>query len=128
MQPRMIMTPLAPYTLVIWNGVNESGILPVGDRVLVLPDEGSKSSAGGIDFTPDQIGRNSDASETGVLVAVAEGAWFWNSDRTRKFEGVRPEVGQRVWFERYAGSEQFGVDGVMYRLMLDKCVGAVAAE
>jgi len=132
MQPKLvagtkpILTPLAQYVPAEWSGTNVSGILPIGDRVLILPDKAPDVSAGGIAFTQTQQDRDGLAAETGVLVAIGEAAWAWNSDRTRPYMGTKPEVGQRVWFERYAGSVQYGKDGVAYRLMDDKCVGAIA--
>ena len=128
MKPKLVMTPLAPYQHAKFSGKNESGIIPIGDRVLILPDDAADKTAGGIMFDDTLKERNSLAAETGVLVAVGNGAWFWNSDRTRKFEGVRPEVGQRVWFERYAGSVQHGNDGRLYRLMDDKCIGGLRVD
>ena len=120
----IVMTPLGQFVAVLWNGKNESGILPIGDRVLILPD-GYADKIGSIIVDDKQQGDKSKAAETGVLVAIGDGAWTWNSDRTRPFSGTLPQVGQRVWFERYAGSEQHGDDGRLYRLMDDKCVGGL---
>lgn len=127
MQPRMIRTPLGQYTPVEWSSKNESGIEPLGDRVLVLPDPFSPTTTGGIDIPDDVVERHTEAAETGVLVAVGSEAWAWNSDRTRRFDGTKPEVGQRVIFERYAGTYQYGADGKRYRLMDDKCIGGLFA-
>jgi co-chaperonin GroES (HSP10) len=121
-----LKTPLAEYVPAKWNGKNTAGYRPVGDYVLVLPDNAPGESLGGIMFTETQQDRDGKAAETGVLVAIGDGAWAWNSDRSRPFTGTKPEVGQRVWFARYAGSQQYGADKVMYLLMLDKCIGAVA--
>ena len=131
MQPRglnksVVLTPLAQYVPAEWSGKNESGIYPIGDRVLVLPDKAIEETSGGILMTDQKRDTDGMAAETGVLVALGEAAWKWNSDRTRPFDGTRPEVGARVWFERYAGSIQYGMDGRAYRLMDDKCIGAVA--
>lgn len=123
----IVMTPLGQYAAVVWNGENESGILPIGDRVLVLPD-GFAEKIGSIIVDHKQQADKSKASETGVIVAIGDGAWAWNSDRSRPFSGTKPQVGQRVWFERYAGSEQHGDDGRLYRLMDDKCVGGLRAS
>ena len=49
----------------------------------------------------------------------------WNSDRTRPFAGKKPEPGNRVVFNRYAGRVLRGTDGKMYRLMTDNCIGAI---
>jgi co-chaperonin GroES (HSP10) len=132
MQPKLmvankrLLTPLGEYVPAEWSGENTSGIIPIGDRVLVLPDKAPDRSSGGVVFTEIQQDRDGLAAETGVLVALGEAAWKWNSDRTRPFDGTKPKVGQRVWFERYAGAIQYGRDGVAYRLMDDKAVGAVA--
>jgi len=125
MQPKLVMTPLGQYTPVEWNGVNESGIQPVGDRVLILPDGASDQTQGGAYIPDDVVARMTEAAETGVLVAVGPDAWLWNSDRSRKYEGAKPQVGQRVIFERYSGSFQHAADGRRYRLMDDKCVGGL---
>jgi len=132
MQPKLVtakkrlLTPLGEYVPAKWSGKNTSGIVPIGDRVLVLPDKAPDKSSGGVHFTEQQQDRDGLAAETGVIAAIGEAAWKWNSDRTRPYDGVKPRVGQRVWFERYGGSVQYGADGVAYRLMDDKVIGAVA--
>ncbi len=125
MQPKLLMTPLGQYAPAKWLGVNESGITPVGDRVLILPDSAAESTSGGVYITEEQQERMTAAAETGILVAVGPDAWLWNSDRTRKYEGEKPKVGQRVIFERYAGSFNHAADGRRYRLMDDKCVAGL---
>jgi hypothetical protein len=40
----------------------------------------------------------------------------------------KPQVGQVVWFARYAGKEFEGADGKMYRILKDKDIGAVIEE
>lgn len=130
---KLVMTPLGEYAPAEWRGENTSGIQPIGDRVLVLPDgpaekdihrdDGSVVSFALPEETKERMAM---AAETGVIVAVGESAWAWNADRTRPFSGDKPVEGQRVWFERYAGSLQHGKDGNLYRLMSDNCVGAVA--
>jgi co-chaperonin GroES (HSP10) len=125
MQLKLIMTPLGQFKPAEWDGTNESGITPVGDRVLILTDESAEETAGGIVITDEMRERHSQAAETGVLVAMGDDAWLWNSDRSRKYEGAKPEVGQRVIFDRHAGQYHTGNDGRRYRLMDDKCVGGL---
>ena len=122
MKPKLLMTPLGQYEPVKWDGNNASGFRPFGDRVMVLPDTAAEQTTGLVFLTEEMQERNSWAAETGVLVGIGEGAWYWNSDRTRRFEGKKPEVGQRVGFERYAGSVRHGKDGRLYRVMDDKCI------
>lgn len=124
MQPRLQMTTKAKYVPAPYSGTNESGVIPVGDRVLVKPDVAA-AEANGIYFTEEHVERMTLAAETGVLVAVGAEAFRWNSDRTRLWEGAKPEIGQRVFFERYAGMEARGSDGAIYRVMDDKCIGAL---
>lgn len=124
MTPKLFTTPIGQYTAVIWNGTNESGIIPIGDRVLILPDA-SAEQIGSIMLTDTKKDHTGRAAETGVIVGIGDGAWAYNSDRSRAFAGTKPTVGQRVFFERYAGSEQTGDDGRVYRLMDDKCIGGV---
>jgi chaperonin GroES len=122
-----IETTVGRYRKVAWPGSNESGITPVGDRVLVLTDEAATKSGGGIDFIAEDIDKAELAAETGVLIGVGEDAFKWNSDRSRPFAGPRPTPGQRVYFERYAGGQYKGRDGKKYRLMDDKCLGGIEA-
>lgn len=123
MQPKLIRTPLGQYMPAEWSGKNESGITPMDNRVLVLPDPFAPRTGGGIAIPDDMQERMTEASETGILIALGSEAWAWNSDRTRRFEGKKPEPGQRVIFERYAGSYQYGADGNRYRMMDDRCIG-----
>lgn len=125
MRPKLLMTPLGQYAPAKWSGVNESGIAPIGDRVLILPDSAADQTEGGVFVTDEQRERMDQAAETGILVAMGQDAWLWNSDRTRKYEGTKPQVGQRVIFERYAGSFNHAADGRRYRLMDDKCVAGL---
>jgi co-chaperonin GroES (HSP10) len=127
MTPKLIRTPLGQYTPALWAGTNASGIEPFGCRVLVLPDPFAATTGGGIAIPDDLQERMTEASETGILIAVGDEAWFWNSDRTRHFSGRKPEVGAHIIFERYAGSYQFGADGHRYRLMDDRCIGGIFA-
>ena len=125
MQPKLILTPLGQYTPVEWNGLNEAAFTPLGDRVLILPDGAAEETSGGIALPQELLERMAMAAETGVLVELGDAAWTWNSDRTRLFGGSKPQPGQRVRFERYAGSMHHGPDGRIYRVMDDKCVAGV---
>lgn len=127
MQPKILKTGLAEYTAQIWTGKNESGAQPIGDTVLILPDEGAERTSGGVFIDARTQERHTLASETGILVDAGPGAWKWSSDRSRPFEGITPSIGQRVWFTRYSGQLIQGDDGKTYRVMTDNCVGAIKA-
>lgn len=128
-QVKTIRTTLGLYKMAEWTGKNESGITPLGDRVLVLTDEASDKlvESGALISTEDHQDKHSLAAETGVLVALGEDAFKWNSDRSRTYSGQRPEPGQRVYFERYAGGQYKGADGKNYRVLDDKAIGALGS-
>jgi co-chaperonin GroES (HSP10) len=106
-------------------GANESGYQPLGDCVLIAPDQAADESTGGIKFTADHVEKETMAAETGVIVALGSDAFLWNGDRSRKWEGVKPSEGDRVYMERYSGQTLLGDDQRIYRLCSDKCIGAV---
>jgi len=108
-----------------WVGANDSGIYPIGDKVLLLPDFIARKTAKGIELTDDRADREDQAITTGVLVAVGEGAFAWNADRVTPFVGRKPQPGDRVTFEKFTGQVQRGKDGIFYRLLDDRSVGAI---
>lgn len=126
MQDKLLSkTRIGQYVESAWTGENTSGITPIGDQVVILPDKSIEKTSGGV-IMPDSIREShSLAAESGIIAAIGDGAWTWNMDRTRKFEGTKPEVGQRVCFTRYSGMERIGKDGEMYRVMTDSCIGAL---
>lgn len=128
MQPKLLKTTVAEYKPAVYSGENECGWCPIGDRVLILPDEAADKTSGGVFIDPRTIERGSMAAETGVVVENGDAAFLWNSDRTRPFAGYKPQPGDRVAFERYAGQLLLGVDGRLYRVMDDRCVGSVKAK
>lgn len=115
----------AQYVTTDYNGSNQSGWQPVGDSVLVMCDKPVEKTAGGILLTQTAQESHRAAAESGVIAAVADGAFLWTGDRTQKFTGTRPKPGDHVAFTRYAGQLIIGKDGIEYRLMTDNCIGAV---
>lgn len=128
MKPRLYETPLGKFEEATYPGGNFSGKMPIGDYVLVLFDRAPEKTAGGIILADNTKENNTYASEAGVLVALGDGAFTWNSDRSRPFQGRKPVPGSRVYFERYAGAVIHGHDGREYRLMEDRCIAALADE
>jgi chaperonin GroES len=123
--PKLIKTEIASYRPVEWAGKNESGYTPLGDLVLVLIDQVDEKTLGGVHIPDDVRERQDLAAESGVVVAMGEGAFVWSADRRRPFVGRKPVVGERVYIERYAGQLVSGLDGCRYRLMGDKQIGAI---
>ena len=123
MEPRLIKGVQAEYVPAKWSGQNTSGVRVVGKTVLVLMDECSQTTTGGIALPEDLIERMSMAAESGVLVACAAGAFLLNEDMT-PWSGEKPKPGDRVYIEKYAGKLVKGRDGATYRIMDYGSIGA----
>lgn len=121
---RIIKTAHGHFAEDVWDGVNRSGIVPIGDKVLVRVDE-ALAKIGSIHLTNETHERQRMASTTGVLVAMGASAFTWNGSRTLRWEGDRPGLGSRVLFTRYAGQEYTGDDGRFYRVLDDVAIGAM---
>lgn len=127
--PRQIKTLRGIYEVVPWNGQNTSCFVPIGDRVLVLPDQPAEKSAAGIILgSDDERERVALAAESGVIIALGSDAFIWNSDRTRRIEGERPKPGQRVFFKRYVGEMYPSRDGKFYMVVSDHSIGGYETE
>jgi chaperonin GroES len=124
MKPRLLSVRRAEFIPAPFFGKNESGCEPIGDRVLIKPDIAA-STSGGIQIPDEVIDRAQLSSSSGVIVAVGDDAFMWNSDRTRPFGGEKPKAGDRVHFDKFAGKLILGDDGVEYRLLDDNSIGGV---
>jgi chaperonin GroES len=92
--------------------MNESGIHPQGDRVLVLVEELEETTEGGIVLPMAELKRHEQAQMAGKLVATGVDAW---SDYAQPFASI----GDRVMYARHGGIPVNGKDGRPYRLMND---------
>lgn len=123
-RPKLVKTDLAEYVR-SEESQNNSGYHPIGDRILIKVDESAMMTSGGVHLPDEIVYKQSMAAETGVIVAIGDAAFHWTFDRTREWHGRKPQVGERVYVERYAGRLLKGNDGRMYRVMDDKCVAAI---
>lgn len=98
--------------------VNASGMLPVEYKILIEPEEIEEVSKGGIVLAVKTTEREAMAQVKGKLVAVGGNAF-------EDWHGKVPEVGDSVYFAKYAGYIIKGVDGKEYRLANDKDISAV---
>lgn len=117
MKERLLKTTVAKYQEATWTGTNTSEWAPVGGRVVVLPDSAEQVTQGGIEIPMDVVARHTMASEAGVLIAIGPLAFA-------EYE-IKPQPGDRVYIERFAGQLLPGYDGKVYRLMDYQCIGAV---
>lgn len=128
MEAKLLKTTQAEYEVARYTGKNESGYRPIGDRVLVLPDEAAVKTSGNVIIPDDVRERQSYAAETGIIIETGDGAFTWNGDRTRPFAGTKPKPGDRVFFDRYSGGVVNGRDGRIYRTMDDKAIACVSID
>jgi co-chaperonin GroES (HSP10) len=103
------------------------GIRPVEYNVIVapVPSTEAEGKIGSI-FIPDDAKETLDlAMQVGRIIAQSPLAYDyakWSDD------DLKPQIGQIVWFARYAGKEFEGADGKTYRILKDKDIGAVIKE
>ena len=114
MKEKLLKTTQAEYVERQWDGKNLSGIFPVCDRVLIMPDSAAEVIRG-VHIDPRAVERMSQAAESGIVVEIGEGAFLWNADRTRPFAGRKPKVGDRVNFQRFAGCLGIYVTKTLYK-------------
>ena len=97
--------------------INNSGILPTGGHLLVLPDKIEEKTSGGI-YMPETVRDQEQVAATkGTLIAIGPGAWIDLDDGQ-----AWAEVGDRISYGRYAGISMKGQDGEDYVLMNDNDV------
>ena len=93
---------------------NESGINPVGWRVLIKPQEVREVSEGGIILTTEVTkDREQMGNTTGIVVSMGDQCY---ADEPTPW----CQVGDKVIFAKYAGLLYLGKDGFKYRMVNDK--------
>ena len=92
--------------------MNTSGILPLGQRVLVKPDPIEEKTEGGIVIPQDARQKHGGAQFVGTVIAVGEFAF---DDWPAKWCAA----GDRVLFARHQGQLLTGEDGEAYRILND---------
>ena len=119
-----IQTQFGSYGMVQWTGRNTSGMRALCDKVIVLPDQAPDVTQGGIIVPEMAQEHQGHAATTGVLVSVGPQAFAWDTHGMHRWEGQKPQAGDRVYFQKYAGQEHIGIDGLMYRIMEYRVIGA----
>src|SRR3990167_469711 len=100
--------------------INESGIYPVGHRILILPEQvEEKTQSGIIVHSASQLAREEMAQINGLVVALGNTAYQDQPDSWCK-------VGDRVIIGKYSGLIYDGNDGKKYRVINDLDVVALA--
>lgn len=100
---------------------NDSGIYPVGHRVLVLPEQIEETTEAGIILhTASQRSREEMAQINGVVVALGTTAYQDQPEPWCK-------AGDKVIIGKYSGLIYDGKDGKKYRVINDLDVVAVVS-
>lgn len=102
------------------------GIRPVEYNVVIATAPSTDSDKIGSVFIPDEAKETLDlAMQVGRIVAQSPLAYSYEKWPE---PNLKPQIGQIVWFARYAGKEFVGADGKDYRILKDKDIGAVIEE
>lgn len=96
-----------------------SKLRPTGDRVIIKPSAREETTKSGI-VLPDTI---KEKPQEGTVLAVGPGRYLDNGQR----EAVELEVGQKVLYARYAGTE-FKLDGEDVLIVSAKDILAVVED
>lgn len=105
---------------------NESGVIPLDLRVVVMPDPVETVTKGGIILAEVAVDREKYATVKATLVGIGENAWEEAASRSNNF--TKPEAGERVMIAKYGGVLFKGIDGIDYRIMNDEDVIARLKE
>ncbi|WP_165842920.1 co-chaperone GroES [Phenylobacterium deserti] len=103
----------------------DPGLAPTEYNILIIPEVIEEKTKGGL-FLPEQVKETDELAQTrGRIVAASPLAFNYDNwpETARK-----PQVGDVVWYGRYAGTLIEGRDGKTYRLCKDKDVGAVVLD
>jgi co-chaperonin GroES (HSP10) len=104
------------------NPDNHSGIIPFQFKVLILPDEIKKKTKGGILLPDEAVDLESRGQILGTIIELSPAAFSYHDWPDWV---VFPKAGDRVYFARHSGSTVRGKDGVDYRMVNDKDIGAI---
>lgn len=93
----------------------QPGLKPMGYNILVAIDTLEEKTKGGI-LLPGQHKEREDSAATRGRLVDASPMAFTGGDWTG---AAAPEIGVEVLFQKYAGNEFEGQDGLKYRVMAD---------
>ena len=108
---------------------NDSGLIPLGFKVLVKMDSLEEKSEGGIIMhTGTAKDIEEAACQSGRVVDYGKAAFTIGvSDLPNEWD-IKPDVGTRVLVNKYAGIQVDGQDNCKYRFLSDKEIIAIFSE
>ena len=103
---------------------NKSGIHPIGDRVLICPEEIEEVTRSGIIVhSASQVEKEQLAQVFGKVVEMGPDAWPGHQLSSKPVK-----VGDRVIFGKYAGMVFKGLDGLEYRILRSEMIHSKVDE
>lgn len=93
--------------------MNNSGIVPLEFKVLILPKAVETTTESGIILAHSSVEREQAATVEGTVVAMSPYAFD-------EFPLAKPDLGDAVLIAKYGGQVHKGKDGLEYRLLNDK--------
>jgi len=128
MRDRILSTAHGRFVMQEFDGRNNSGIVPIGDKVLLLVDPAQTKTSGGVLITDVQAETQTMGSTTGLIYAAGDQAFMYDAERVVGWIGRKPAVGDRVFFQKYAGEIYTGTDGRVYRLVQDRSIAGIGID
>ena len=101
--------------------MNEVGLKPLGFKVLLKPKAVEQTTSGGIILPPDVQEKDEHAQDRGEIISMAANAFSY----TEMPPEERPQIGEEVYYARYAGVLYKDRSGNEYRLVNDEDITAV---
>jgi len=123
--------------------MNNSGVIPVGGRVLIKPDVIDEFSEGGILIPEEHRQAHQRAQMSGILVDVGPDAWMHTTtivkrlmdgqlkvveERTTGYSKPFAKIGDRISFEPWVGRNFDGEDGEQYRMLNDEDITGTVSD
>jgi len=108
--------------------LNGSGIMPMQFKIVVRVEKVEEKTNGGIFIPENAQDRRQFEITRGVVVAVGPAAF--SDDRQYPPGADRPVVGDRIWFDKHAGTQVKGKRDhmILYRVIEDTDIVGICVD
>jgi len=107
---------------------NNSGIIPLGYKVLIKVKELEEKTRGGIIIPDEVLQKEGAASQVATLIDHGEAAFTIGMADLPKEWNILPKIGATILINKYAGINVKGKDDDEYRIITDKEIIAIFNE
>lgn len=106
--------------------MNNTGIIPVGYKVLIEMREAIEEKTKGGIIIPDSVKEREDAaSQIGVVLDYGKAAFTIGTGDLPNEWDIKPKIGTKVILNKYSGITVEGNDDKEYRIISDKEILAI---